>query len=133
MTLYAQRADGSLGGVIWSGAAIENFHHAEKWLTVETRPSGRRYPAQHPLVAQHQLSIERVWALPFAQLGGFVATEQTYVLAVVWLAPNTQQICARRRQAPGWVTRHWATLAALATALGVLRFGRVSEFIYYQF
>ena len=85
LTLYAQRADGSLGGVIWSGAAIENFHHAEKWLTVETRPSGRRYPAQHPLVAQHQLSIERVWALPFAQLGGFVATEQTYVLAVVWL------------------------------------------------
>ena len=55
------------------------------------------------------------------------------LLAVVWLAPNTQQICARRRQAPGWVTRHWATLAALATALGVLRFGRVSEFIYYQF
>ena len=25
LTLYAQRADGSLGGVIWSGAAIENF------------------------------------------------------------------------------------------------------------
>ena len=50
------------------------------------------------------------------------------LLAIVWLLPNTRQIFARRRR-----SADWAALAALGTALGVLRFGRVSEFIYYQF
>lgn len=84
LTLYLQRADGSLGAAVWSGADAENFRQGERWLNVETKPSGARYPRQHPLVAQYELAIERVWALPLTQLAGFQATEQTYVLDVVW-------------------------------------------------
>lgn len=90
VTLYATRADGSPGAAIWSGAVAENFKADERWLNVETRPSGARQPRQHPLVAQHTISIDRVWSLPLANLLGWSATEQEYILDVVWTDEETQ-------------------------------------------
>jgi len=90
VTLYATRADGSLGGALWSGAVAENLICRERWLKVETRPSGRAYPKGHPLVAQYEIEIGRVWSLPLNQLAGFKADGQTYILDVLWVEEDTQ-------------------------------------------
>ena len=84
LTLYGVLPDGSLGAALWSGQVAENLQVRERWITLETRPTGARYPVQHPLVPQYELSIERVWALPLSQLLGFQPTHTPYVLECVW-------------------------------------------------
>ncbi len=84
MTLYATQADGSLGAAVWSGDVAEKLTVREKWINVETRPSGAAYPVQHPLVPQYEIAIDRVWALPLANLIGFQPAATPYILDVVW-------------------------------------------------
>ena len=91
VTLYAPAPGGALGPALWSGQQAERLTVAERWLTVETRPTGGRYPAQHPLVPQYDISIERVWALPVANLAGFMPGASTYVLDVLWTEEETGQ------------------------------------------
>lgn len=91
LTLYLENADGSRGAAIWSGAPAENFSQAERWLNVETRATGARHPRNHPLVAQYQIAIERVWALPLANLIGFQPTEQRLILEVIWTEEELQR------------------------------------------
>lgn len=85
VTLYATQPDGTLGPSLWSGAPVERMTVHERWLSVETRPTGAKYPRQHPLVAQYELSLDRVWALPLNQLAGWHPQAQDYVLDVVWI------------------------------------------------
>lgn len=91
LTLYVTQADGSRGAPVWSGAAAEGFKSVGRWLNVETRPTGRRFPKQHPLVPQYQLSIDRLWALPLTALNGFHPTEQTYIMEVLWTDEDDQR------------------------------------------
>lgn len=84
ITLYATPDGTTLGNPIWSGQVARGLAVREKWITVETRPSGARNPIQHPLVAQYEINIDRVWALPLGNLTGFQPTGQTYILDVVW-------------------------------------------------
>lgn len=91
VTLYQQTAAGGLGAALYSGSVAENLKVAEQWLKVETRPTGARYPAQHLLVAQYTVSIERLWSLPLAQLAGFMASQQNYVLDIIWTEEETGQ------------------------------------------
>lgn len=91
VTLYATNANGSLGAAIWSGQVAERLSVRERWLTVETRPTGAAYPVNHPLVPQYEISIDRVWALPLSQLAGFQPTSQNYILEVIWTEDETRQ------------------------------------------
>lgn len=84
------------------------------------------------------------------RLGGGAAFVHMYVwivalLAIVFLAPNTQQIMGRFRPGldasthalrvwPQWQpTLRWAIACALVAGCGFLSLHRVSEFLYYQF
>ena len=91
VTLYATRPDGSLGAPIWSGQEAERLTVRERWIKVETRPSGARFPRQHPLVPQYDLSIDRVWSLPLINLLGFQPTDQTYILEILWTEEDLGQ------------------------------------------
>ena len=91
VTLYATNADGSLGAALWSGQAAEHLSVKERWLTVETRPTGAAYPVQHPLIPQYDIAIDRVWALPLSNLTGFQPTSQNYILEVIWTEEESQQ------------------------------------------
>ncbi len=87
LTLYPANADGSprVNEAVWSGACADNLRVREQWLHRETRPTGARHPRRHPLVPQFEISIDRVWALPLSQPGGFLATHEKFVLDVVWI------------------------------------------------
>ena len=96
ITLYAINGSGGLGAAIWSGDVAERLSVREKWINVETRPSGAEYPVQHPLVAQYEITIDRVWALPLSNLTGFQPTNQTYILDVLWTVdPLGSEVGAR--------------------------------------
>ena len=84
VTLYATQSDGSLGAAIWSGQSAERLTVRERWIKVETRPTGARFPRQHPLVPQYDLSLDRVWALPLSDLVGFHPAPQIYILEILW-------------------------------------------------
>ena len=94
VTLYPANADGTpqLDSPIWAGAAAEQLRAHAAWLREETKPSGAKYPRRHPLVAQHQIEIGRVWLLD-SVLGptGFTADYTGYVLDVTWVNEDTQQ------------------------------------------
>jgi alginate O-acetyltransferase complex protein AlgI len=64
------------------------------------------------------------------------------LLAIVWLAPNTQQLLAKHEPAlhevaPGRVswqpTARWALIVAVIFVLSVLHLSQITEFIYFQF
>jgi hypothetical protein len=91
VTLYPADAAGApvLSAPIWTGVTVEDLRVRERWLKSETRPTGARYPRKHPLVAQFELSLGRVWSLQvvragLANSGGFVTRPNYYVLDVVW-------------------------------------------------
>jgi len=84
ITLYAAQADGTPGDAIWSGQVAEKLSVRERWLTVQTRPTGAAYPVNHPLVPTYEIAIDRVWALPLSNLIGFQPGAGNYVLQVVW-------------------------------------------------
>jgi hypothetical protein len=91
VSLYASDANGNpTGAAIWSGQPAERLQVRERWIVKETRPSGAAYPRQHPLVAQYQIGIERLWALPVDELIGFQPDGETYVLDIVWTEEDTQ-------------------------------------------
>ena len=84
VTLYAAQADGTPGQAIWNGQVAEKLSVRERWLVVQTRPTGAAYPVNHPLVPTYEISIDRVWALPLSNLIGFQPGAGNYVLQVVW-------------------------------------------------
>jgi len=84
VTLYAAQADGTPGDAIWSGQVAERLSVRERWLTVQTRPTGAAYPVNHPLAPTYEIAIDRVWALPLNNLIGFQPGAGNYVLQVVW-------------------------------------------------
>jgi len=84
VTLYTTNADGTLGAPLWSGQVAERLAVRERWITVETRPTGIPYPVQNPLVPQFTVEIDRVWALPLGQLNGFNPDAENYILDVLW-------------------------------------------------
>ncbi len=86
LTLYPANPAGTpdLASPVWSGVPAQNLRVADRWIKVETRPSGAAYPKKHPLIPQFEISIERVWALSLDQLEGIVPDENTYVLDIVW-------------------------------------------------
>ena len=91
ITLYPARADGSpiLASPLWAGACADKLTVREQWIKMETRPSGAPFPRQHPLIPQYEIAIDRVWALPLSQAGGFVPTHRRYVLDVTWVEEET--------------------------------------------
>lgn len=86
LTLYPQNADGTanLDAPIWSGIPAQNLRVADRWIKIETKPTGAPYPIKHPLVPQFEISIERVWALYVENLDGVVPDQSTCVLDIVW-------------------------------------------------
>ncbi len=86
LTLYPANADGTpdLDSPVWSGVPAQNLRVADRWIKVETRPTGAAYPKKHPLLPQFEISIERVWALYLDNLEGIIPDENTYVLDIVW-------------------------------------------------
>jgi hypothetical protein len=91
VSLYPANGDGSPATTqpIWSGLSAENFSAREKWIKHETRPSGAAYPRKHPLVAQYEISIERVWGFQMENAAGFVTNSGYYVLDVLWTDEQT--------------------------------------------
>jgi hypothetical protein len=96
-------------------------------------------------VAQHKLGIDIAvgpTASGFDPLG-----DSLYwiagLLAVAWLAPNTQEIMGKFKPAlerierpgrPSWApTTAWALLIGGVGTLSLLHLSRVSEFLYFQF
>lgn len=86
LTLYPQNADGTpnLDAPIWSGVPAQNLRVADRWIKVETRPTGAPYPIKHPLVPQFEISVERVWALSAENLAGVIPDQGTCVLDIAW-------------------------------------------------
>jgi hypothetical protein len=86
ITLYAaDEAGRPLTGLpIWSGVAAENLTLTERWIKIQNRPTAARQPRNHPLVAQFEIAIGRVWALLQADLNGFITEPARYVLDLVW-------------------------------------------------
>jgi hypothetical protein len=84
ITLSQAQADGTPGQAIWSGQVAEGLRVQERWMTVQTKPTGAPYPVNHPLVPTYEIAIDRVWALPLDNLIGFQPTAGNYVLQVVW-------------------------------------------------
>ncbi|HTY98342.1 MAG TPA: hypothetical protein VMB75_00795, partial [Rhodocyclaceae bacterium] len=67
-----------------------------------------------------------------------------WFLAIAWLLPNSQQflqdykpVLESTRQPSRWLRWRphpaWAAAIALMTWIGVVKIGRVSEFLYFQF
>ncbi len=74
---------------VWIGACSGTLRISERWINVETRPSGSTYPRKHPLVQQYQVSIDRVWVFPISptaslHLRDFVTDRNRYVLDIYW-------------------------------------------------
>ena len=118
VTLYQTNADGTIGAAVWSGEPAENLKVLERWINVETRATGARNPKQHPLVAQYEINISRVWALPLDQLLGFQASGQTYILDLVWTEELTASGPPWQRRTFYGVTIGSHTLQARGVELG---------------
>lgn len=108
VTLYSTRADGGIGEAIWSGQVAERLSVRERWIGLETRPTGAPFPVNHPLMPRYEISIDRVWALPLTALNGFSPTHQTYILDVTWTEEELR--CWHRR------TFHGVTIDARSFA-----------------
>jgi hypothetical protein len=91
VSLYPANADGSAntGSPIWSGVAAQALAVREKWVKVQTRPTGSLQPRNHPLVAQYEILLGRVWGFLLTDTAGFVTLPQRYVLDVVWVDEDT--------------------------------------------
>lgn len=86
ITLYPADDAGQpiLSNPLWSGANAERVSIRDRWIKVETRPTGAPYPQRRALTPQYEIGIERVWALPINQLAGFQPGRGKYVLDIVW-------------------------------------------------
>jgi hypothetical protein len=94
VTLYPANADGTpqLDCPIWTGAAAERLQARANWLREETHPSGAKHPHKHPLIAQYQVDIGRVWLVDAVLAPtGFAPDYTRTVLDVVWVNEDTQQ------------------------------------------
>ncbi len=68
---------------------MADFTLRDRWIKLETRPTGAKHPRKHKLAPQFELTLGRVWALPLAQLTGFNPARASYVLDVVWKEETT--------------------------------------------
>jgi hypothetical protein len=99
LALYPADVDGAplTAFPVWMGACAERVRLNSPWTTVETRPSGRSFPRQHPLFAAHEVSIDRVWVNPLSDQASFIPTGHTYVLDLVWQDPEDPEERWKRR------------------------------------
>lgn len=93
ITLYPADRSGQplLDQPLWHGVTVADFELRDRWIKVETRPSGAKYPRKHNLAPQYEISLGRVWALPLSQLGGFNPQRGAYVMDVVWREEDSRQ------------------------------------------
>ncbi len=136
----------------WVFFRAENFSAALGMLEAMAGFNGAVVPHTWPRlcgaclwVAQHKLGIDIAvgpTASGFDPLG-----DSLYwiagLLAVAWLAPNTQEIMGKFKPAlerierpgrPSWApTTAWALLIGGVGTLSLLHLSRVSEFLYFQF
>lgn len=86
LALYGADASGApvLSTPLWFGACHGRLRIVEQWIVVETRPGGITRPRRHPLVAQYEIEIERVWTLPRNGLADFRPQRGPYVLDILW-------------------------------------------------
>ena len=91
VTLYPADVTGApvLNAPIWTGAPAEKLTVKERWRIKETTPTGARYGRKHPLIPDYEISLGRVWLLQQANLNGWHAGWQNYVLDVVWREEQT--------------------------------------------
>ena len=92
VALYPANTDGTpqLDAPLFIGAPAENLHGFERWLKKETAPTGAKYPREHPLVPQYEVTIGRIWALPEDSVLDWQADHAQYVLDVLWVEEETQ-------------------------------------------
>jgi hypothetical protein len=98
-------------------------------------------PTAAPLLERIGVQFKLGGGGEFVRMYAWIAA----LLAIVFLAPNTQEIMARFRPgldaaprlAPAWLqwrpTAAWAIGCAIVAGCGFLSLHRVSEFLYYQF
>jgi len=128
------------GNLFRSMAGLEGFALPERYLPIMDGVPGL-------------VSTLSSWGVSFAKLDHFSGDDDLLVLgallAVVWLAPNTQQIMRRFRPAyeaftedepavyPAWMiwrrTTPWAVVMSGVTVVACLHLARISEFLYFQF
>lgn len=91
LTLYPANAIGEpmLDQPLWMGTPAHDLSVRDRWIKVQTRPSGSKFPRNRPLVPQFEISIGRLWALPLSQLAGFIPDRGRYVLDIVWREEDT--------------------------------------------
>ncbi len=93
VTLYPADTTGApvLSLPIWTGAPTEKLTVRERWRIKETTPTAAKYPRRHPLIPEYDLNLGRVWLLKTADLSGWTAGHQNYVLDVVWTEEESGQ------------------------------------------
>ncbi len=90
VSLYLQNSAGGAGALVAQDLRAENLRGTEKWIVVQTRPSGALYPVNHPLVPEYTVNIGRLLAYDFSNPTGIQTAQpglgnaQTYVLDIVW-------------------------------------------------
>lgn len=92
ITLYPADRAGQpvLSQPLWHGVAAADLTVRDRWIKVETRATGAKYPRKHNLSPQFEITIGRVWALPLSQLEGFNPQRGAYVMDVVWRDEETR-------------------------------------------
>ena len=91
ISIYPADSTGApiLSQQLWTGAKAEGLRVMERWIVMETKPSGAPYPNKHPLVAQYEIAIDKVWSLALSELNGFQAEWTNYVVDIVWTDEDT--------------------------------------------
>lgn len=91
VTLYPADNTGApvLGSPIWLGSPAEKLSVRERWRIKETTTTGAKHPRKRPLIPDYDIAISRVWLLDVADLTGWSADWQQYVLDVVWTDEDT--------------------------------------------
>ncbi len=139
--------------VAWVFFRAENLHSALEILRAMSGANG----VVLPFGWEQKLGAAATWLTAHGVVfrntatfsGGGQINWTLILLAVVWLAPNTQQIMRRARPAlavgthgveyPGthwWLWRMnagWVAVTVVIGTLAILRISGVSEFIYFQF
>ena len=85
VSVYAQTPAGQVGALLAADLRAENLRVNERWVNVQTRPTGAPFAVNHPLVAEYALTIGRLLAFDGDAPAGIVFTSQSYVVDVVWV------------------------------------------------
>lgn len=130
--------------IAWVFFRAPDLSTAWSIVTAMVGRNGIVWPSEWQAIIQH--SLPWAWAQHFQPAGSFVALPPLnwfcWLLAVVWLLPNTHELMGRYRPALGvkyfgklqWrPSILWGLLIAAMALLGLLQMSHVSEFLYFQF